>query len=286
MQMTGVLAEEMTRSRRYRCQISSLPRQIELACPDGTRISEGIREVSDRLSEAALKVCLAFTNLPHSGHAVAFCQDGMRNAVRAYADIGLACQILNLVPAKAAFSYQPARVDACQRGKSRCCGFQLVRQGGSQFLMENLEGVLLFKWRTSRESDESSPYRERHFVEPRNRVLKLQPPEPTVAVEEICRDENRPWRIVPSQHRPSVLDIVTVPIIEGQHGERAISRTRLQSFWDSVELYEFETLMQQLHESEFKEIRRNFENLVRRELARSLRPDVMQHQNQTAAPSE
>ena|SRR5215213_1987382 len=150
MKVIKVLTEDMARSRRYRSQISTLSRQLEVTYADSARIAEGIGEMSDWLPEAAFEEDLTLNNLTSRGHWVASCQNGVRDAVRTYADIRLARQFPNIVPAKAEIPNQPAHVNARKRYERGCCGLQVDRSSGPESPMNKLEGNLFFISRTSR----------------------------------------------------------------------------------------------------------------------------------------
>src|SRR5262249_14451493 len=104
-----------------------------------------------------------------------------------------------------------------------------------------------------------------------------QPPQAAVAVDEVRRDEKCPRRTVPPQNRPSMLDVVTIAVVEGYGRKRPPARTRVQPVGNRIERNNVKALAPQFHQDDVQKLRRDFEEPIRRELTRPPGPDMVKH---------
>src|SRR5215510_908451 len=108
VQVGGVIGEDMAWPRRDGGDEACPLGNAELARPGGGRVADRIGQMPDGLSQALFEQRLASGNLAGGNGGIMFRKNRVRNRVRANGYVGLARQLLNLVPAEAEFRVEAA----------------------------------------------------------------------------------------------------------------------------------------------------------------------------------
>ena len=285
--MGGVVGKDVRWPRSYGGHIPRLAGKAELAWADCACIAERIGQMADRSSETPLKERLAVGDLADGGGSVALRQDWVGKGMRTNQNVWLAHQSLQLVPTEAEVRGQPPRVHGRLRREIRRHRPQPLLWPSAQVPIDGLEGGSFLDDRAAWQIPQPSVTAEHDTVEPSDRLLKFQPPKAATAIGEVRGDEQRPRCIVPPQHRPSMLDVVTIAIVKGQCRKRPPGgSTWSRPVENGIEGNDVEALLPQFGQHHVQKLRRDFETSVRREFARPPGPDMMKHQNHAPALGE
>ena len=222
----------------------------------------------------------ALGDLPFREGRIVLGEHGMRERVRADGDGRVAGESAQRVPAQAQVAGDLARREPGLAAQARDLLQQNRFGAGPEAAVGGLEGGRLLRIR-ARGQDETV---QAHRVEPGNGPLEFDPPQPPPPVGEIARDEQRPGCAVASEHRPGMLDIVAVAVVEGQHREGPPAGCGRQPFGDPVEADRLEAAGGEQAQRPVEEVGGDRQERVGREGRHRLRADVVEGEDQPAPP--
>ncbi len=125
-----------------------------------------------------------------------------------------------------------------------------------------------------------------HTLRATHRLLQFAPPEPPVSQREIRGDEQRPGRAAAGQNRGRDVPIVTVAVVEREHGEGPLRFRPCETLRHGLEAHDLEVEGVEHIEAGLKILGRHLQQSIRREAGCGRRPDMMEREDHAAPPGE
>ena len=213
-------------------------------------------------------------------------QHRMAQCVRPDGDAGRAGEGAQRLGGQAFAFDQRSRIDARLRRQLGNRREQNRFRAFAQTPVEPVERRLLLSVGSGRSVETAVRQFDRNARQRPDRLLQLQPPEPGGALGKAAHDIERPGRLMLGQHRPGMIEIVAIAVIEGERDEEAARFGIGQPGQRLVERDDVVALGPDQGQRPIEKIGRDLQQPVRMETAGGCRADMVQRQDRALALRE